>query len=112
MTLIWSQMVYAIPALLVGIFALVLAIINWSRCPRAALLVAVGAGVLLAATVMNVAFYGVMAPGFHRTHSAASLGTLYAIAGFVSAILHQGGVVLLILAAFAGRKPAAPPPMR
>lgn len=112
MTMIWSQLIYAVPAILVGIFGLVLAIINWSRCPRAALLVVLGCGVLLAATLANAVFYGIIAPGFQRSHNVASLGTIYAIAGCVSAILHQGGIVLLILAAFAGRKPAAPPPLR
>ena len=112
MTMIWSQLVYAIPALLVGIFGLILAITNWSRCPRAALLVVLGVGVLLAATFANLVFYGVFAPGLHRSHGAASLGTIYAIVGIVSAVLHQSGIVLLILAAFAGRKPLAPPPLR
>jgi len=76
MTMIWSQLVYAVPAILVGIFGLVLAIINWSRCPRAALLLVLGVGVLLAATLANALFYGIIAPGFHRSHDAASLGTI------------------------------------
>ena len=115
MTQSWNamlmQMLWIVPIFLVCLFGLVLAISRWGRHPRAALLVTLGVSVLLVAAVCQSVVYTFIMPRVMAGHPAASASTIYGVVGFLFSLLHQSGLVLLILAAFAGRKPAAPPPL-
>ena len=106
------QLLWIVPVFIVGIVGLVLAISKWSLYPRAALFVTIGVSVLLVTSVCQVATYSFILPRFAATCSHLSLSSVYSLTSFVFALLHQSGILLLVLAAFADRKPAAPPPMR
>jgi len=106
------QMLWLIPTFVVGIVGLVLAITKWQRHPQASLLITLGLGVLLTAAVLQMATYSFIIPRFLATRQPASLPVIYGVVNFLFALLHQSGILLLILGAFANRKPQSPPPMR
>ena len=104
-----SQLLFAIPALLVGCVGLVLAMAKWNRHPQASLLITVGASLLMLATLGSTLFYGVIAPKLILAQGPAAAGSIYGIAGLAFTLLHQTSILLLILGAFANR---TPPPLR
>jgi hypothetical protein len=104
-----AQLIHAIPASIVCIVGLVLALTKWSRHPQASLLVTAGVSVLLVAMLCSTAFYGLIAPQIIAARGHASAAWVYGVAGLVFTLLHQTGILLLILGAFANRKPQAPP---
>ncbi len=104
-----SSLAWVVPAFIVGITGLVLAISRWSRHPQASLLVTLGIGVSLVTHVIQMVLYALVLPKLMASTGHANAGLVYGITGFVFSLFYQAGVLLLILAAFANRKPAAPP---
>ena len=112
MNQILSQLVWVLPALLVGILGLVLAISRWSRHPQAALLVTLGISVLLVTNFIQMFTYPFILPKIIATIKPSSVAWIYGITNFTLSTLYQSGILLLILAAFADRKMPVPPPVR
>jgi hypothetical protein len=108
-----SSLVWVIPAFIVGITGLALAISRWSRHPQASLLVTLGISVNLLTHVVQMLVYGLVLPKLLASTGHANAGMVYGIAGFIFSLFYQAGALLVILAVFANRKPAAPlPPLR
>lgn len=106
------QMLWIIPSFIVGIVGLVLAVSKWSRHPQASLLVTLGISVLLISAVAQVTTYALIIPRIAATQTHASIPAIYGIANFLFSLLHQSGILLLILAAFANRQTPIAPPVR
>jgi len=104
-----SQLLFTIPALLVGSVGLALAVAKWNRHPQASLLVTTGVSLLMLATLGSTLFYGVIAPKVILAQGHAAAGWIYGTAGLTFTLLHQTAILLLILGAFANR---TPPPLR
>jgi len=68
--------------------------------------------VLLLATLGAAVFYGLIAPKMMAMANHPAPAALSGIASLCFSLLHQAGIVLLLLAAFAGRQPQTPPPLR
>jgi hypothetical protein len=107
-----SSFVWVVPAFIVGITGLALAISKWSRHPQASLLVTLGIGVSLVTHLVQMFVYALVLPKLMASTGHANAGMVYGIAGFIFSLFYQGGVLLLILAAFANRKSQVAPPMR
>lgn len=107
-----SSLVWVVPAFIVGITGLALAISRWSRHPQASLLLTLGISVSLVTHVIQMIVYAFVLPKLMASTGHANAGAVYGIAGFIFALFYQAGALLMILAVFANRKAAVPPPMR
>lgn len=109
MTPFVSQLLYTIPALLVGSVGLVLAVSKWRCHPQASLLITLGVSMLMLATLGSTLFYGVIAPKIILAQGHMAAGWIYGAAGLIFTLLHQTAILLVILGGFANR---TPPPLR
>lgn len=93
------------PMHLVALGGLILAVVNWSKWPRASQLLALGCGLHLALGVGMPILYGLLP---HLVPHGPQMGTLYTILSFGWSIANAVGFGLIILAVYAGRKPEMP----
>jgi hypothetical protein len=96
-----------IPEMVILLLGMIVAIMNWSRYPRPALMSFFGCGILLLLTVATEAVYFLVprhwGPGFD--------GELFFLAvGGARSLLAAGALLLLIFAVYAGRRPRPPLP--
>lgn len=100
---ILMQLLFQGPTLLIYIIGSILAIVMWQRARTPALLLLIGVGVLLLSAIFGVVVQNYALYAGDGV-DIASRGALMGLIGFLTNIMHAVGVLLLVLAAFAGRK--------
>jgi hypothetical protein len=99
--IIWPQLLYSVPIILVAIAALVACIMNWQKAPTASMFCLIGFGLI----GFNSVFGAVMTTLMIR--NGGSTGMLWEIWSLVAAarvILNLAGYLFLLVAVFSGRE--------
>jgi hypothetical protein len=92
------------PMLGVCIVGAVFATLHRRQAPRAAALVFVGAGLIAFSLVMQWIGIAWLLPGRMQGWSEEEIVMAFTVAGFICSVIDAGGILLLILAAFTGRR--------
>jgi hypothetical protein len=104
-TVIFSQLVFVAPVVLVYLVGIVLAAAWWGRARRAAALAIAGLSVMLVTTLGGVALQAWLIT-LRGGSVNSSLAQMMTIISFARAILQAAGLGLLVAAVFAGRQGA------
>jgi type IV secretory pathway VirB3-like protein len=100
-----SSLLIQIPVLLVGLVGIMLALVFWNRCPKAALLAIIAFAmffvITLIDTYMSMTFSLVYAR--ERAWTSAQLGVYFSIKSVVASVLRAVAYLLLLLAIFGWR---------
>lgn len=102
-----QQLPYVVPYALVFLVGLVVSLVHLQRCPKPAVLAALGCGALLCITLLTPVF---QALAFSQGEAVgwARVGLLHSVIALVSAGVHVAGFSLLLVAIFIDRRhPAA-----
>jgi uncharacterized membrane protein len=92
------------PVLLAYIAGFVLSLVFWRRSPRACLLALLGTTeMFLTAVVLTFVWPYVSLLGSRSGWSGEEFSRAFAVLGVIQSCLYAGGLVLLLLAVFAGR---------
>jgi hypothetical protein len=105
-----QQLIGSLPLLVVYLGGLILALVFWSRQPRASLLLLLGLGVLLVNSTAGSCLWSWLVV---REMEGGPRGPLLTILGFARSLLYGTGMALVIAAVFVGRsrpQHVAPPP--
>ncbi len=102
-SMLWSQLTYQLPMLIVAVVALVMAVVFWRRAHPASACVALGAVLLLfTGLVFPVVTAMLYDSGDEGRPSADTIKLMNQI-GLVASIVRAGAVGILVAAAFVGR---------
>jgi len=103
------MMISKLPMVAICVAGIILSMLLWARCPRAALLTLIASAVMLAGVFMQTAIT------FRLIYGAASRGNsagmmLWSVLSSVGGLFSFAGWVLLLIAVFTGRaRPAKVP---
>lgn len=99
--IIWPQLLYSLPTILVAIAAVVVCIMNWQKTPTAAMFCLIGFGLIGFNSVFGVVMTTLM------IRNGANTGMFREFWSLVSAartILSLAGYIFLLVAVFSGRE--------
>jgi len=100
-----KQLLIQLPALLVYLAVMILAVVFWRRCPAATMLVLPAAGLLLLSLVVWTFAVQYIARSFGRWGwSHTRLSVVWSVAGLVNSFVHAVGLSLIVSAAFVARR--------
>lgn len=99
------QLLGQTPMLLVYLFGMVIALVFWRRCPSTAVLVLLGSGLLLLASVAGTFAFQYIIQSWHDWGwRSEKMGTVLTTLGLVNSLMGALGFALLLAAAFVGRR--------
>jgi hypothetical protein len=106
--LLVSQVGFRLPAILIYLIGMLLALIWWRRHPRVSVLALLGLGVLLL-TSLGGALWSSYLPIYHRGNgrSPESIGALVSTIAMVQSVFSALGLGLLVACVFLDRPPPA-----
>ena len=107
--MLWSQLLYQLPHVLVALVGMILGLIFWRRSPAACLFALLGCGILFLVGV-TWPFLNAWSFSSHmdRGWSAVRYGQVMAVIGGVGTVLSTIGQILVLVAVFVGRRAPAP----
>jgi hypothetical protein len=117
--IVFQQLLYQSPLLLVYLVGLIVAMVMFSRCPRAAMLTIIGTGTLLFVAIGMVVLqtYLISARNTGGGITMQNYSTIIMTSNVIANILRAIAMGLIIAAVFVGRKvvlqvgfPVSPPP--
>lgn len=97
-----ANLIVQLPLIVTYIAALVFCAMRWSRYPRPAQFAFLGTTFLLLMTICQPLITMAIATQF-RGNTAAQIGQMYSITGFISSVVRATGFGFLIFAAFIHR---------
>ena len=100
LSIIWPQLLYALPIVFVSIAAVIVCIMNWQKAPTAALFCLIGFGLIGFNTLFGAIITGML---IHNNSGNRTLGAMLSPVGAVRVILGAPGSVFLLIAVFQGR---------
>jgi hypothetical protein len=101
LSIIWSQLVYIVPTILVAIAAIIVCVMNWQKAPTAATFCLIGFGL-----IGSNAVFGVIATSLFVQAGSARSAPLWSLVTVARMILNTGGLAFLLIAIFSGRNSA------
>lgn len=97
-------LVTSLPAVIVDVVLLVVAVARWNRHPRVSMLAATSGVLMLVLDLLVRALFTILPLKLHESgRSMADTGVLYALLGGVSGLLHALAIALLVAAVFSDR---------
>ena len=103
-SILWSQVLFALPTILIAIAALVVCVLNWQKAPTAAMFCLIGFG-LIGLNAIIGAFVTTLV--VRNGGSPARVGEFWLIINAARVLLNLAGFVFLLIAVFSGRQPVA-----
>lgn len=99
-----STLLTAIPSLAVDVLLLVLAMSRWTRHPRVSMLASASAVLMMTLDSLVRVFFATLPMKLRESgRSTAELGSIFAVVGGVSSVLHAIAIGLLVAAVFVDR---------
>jgi hypothetical protein len=101
--IVFQQLLWQLPHLLVYLAGLILAIVFHQRAPRAAMLTMVGTGVMLILAI-GVPFLQMTLINQRTAGNAGNISTMMSVVSFTSGLIRAIALGLIIAGVFVGRK--------
>lgn len=116
-SILWAQLAYILPTVLVSIAALVVCVVNWKKAPMAAVFCMIGFGLMGLNSIVGAFMTTWMV---HNGGGRAAATELWSVIAAARIILNMAGLVFVLVAVFSGRNlvakqnlfetgPSAPP---
>jgi len=99
-SIVWPQLLYALPVIFVSIAAVIVCIMNWQKAPTAALFCLIGFGLIGCNSLFGAIITGML---IHNASSNRTLGEMLSLVGAARMIIGVAGYVFLLIAVFSGR---------
>jgi hypothetical protein len=103
-SIVWVQLAYALPIILIAIAALVVCVVNWQKAPTAAMFCLIGFGLIGLNSIIGAFLITLMV---RSSGSTGTPGELLSIINVARVILNLAGFVFLLIAVFSGRQSVA-----
>jgi hypothetical protein len=99
-SIVWPQLLYALPIIFVSIAAAIVCIMNWQKAPTAATFCLIGFGLIGFNSIFGTIITAVL---IHNGGNNRTLGEMLSLVGVLRVILGATGYVFLLIAVFQGR---------
>ncbi len=96
-SIMFPQLLYALPIILVSIAAVIVCVMNWQKAPTAAMLCLIGFGLIGLNSLFGAIITTIL---IHNAGTRSSLGAMLSIVGAVRVIIGATGSVSLLIVKF------------
>jgi hypothetical protein len=103
-SILWTQVAFALPTILIAIAALVVCVLNWQKAPTAAMFCLIGFGLIGLNSIIGAFITSLMV---RNSGSPRTIGEMWLIINAARMLLNLAGFVFLLVAVFSGRQPVA-----
>lgn len=103
LSVVWTQLLYLLPTILLCLAAVVVCVMNWQKAPTAAMFCLIGFGLI----GFNSIFGAIMTTILVRNDGAErAMREWWSLVTSARMLLSLAGYVFLLIAVFSGREPA------
>jgi hypothetical protein len=100
--IIFSQLAYSLPVLLVCIAAVIVCFTRWQQAPTVALFCLIGFGLIAFGAIFGPVLQGLIFRAVEGDH--VRMATLYGFLAIFRTLFHVAGLALILVAVFSGRE--------
>jgi hypothetical protein len=103
-SIVWTQLAYVLPTVLVAIAALIVCVVNWQKAPTAAMFCLIGFGLIGLNSITGAFLTSLM---IRSSGGPGNVGEFWLIINAARVLLNLAGFIFLLIAVFSGRQPVA-----